>query len=136
MSKIITISGSSRFVELMAVVAWMMEKEGNAVFSLNYLPNWYDTGPDSRDHLAEKEKCSDILDKVHFKKISVSDELFVLDWNFYVGESTKQEIDFALSLNKPVFYYMSSKYRPMLQDCLEKSLSWLGLKFNDSDMVE
>ena len=44
------------------------------------------------------------LDKLHKQKIYMSDCIFVVNENNYWGDSTKGEIQYATSLNKPVFY--------------------------------
>ena len=42
----------------------------------------------------------DNLSNAHRKKIELSDEILVVDVNGYIGESTKNEIDYACKLNK------------------------------------
>ncbi len=105
--KVITICGSSKFVEVMAVVAWLLEKEENAItMDLHLLPYWYDGGFGMcEDHLAEHEGVADQMDALHFKKIELSDEIFVIDINGYIGESTSKEIEHAISLGKKVRKY-------------------------------
>lgn len=44
------------------------------------------------------------LDKLHFEKIDISDCIVVVNYNNYIGESTKKEIEYATNTNKPVFY--------------------------------
>lgn len=57
MNRIITICGSSRYADLMAVIAWEFEKLGNIVHRVNYLPGWYAElkGFKSDHHFAEQE---------------------------------------------------------------------------------
>lgn len=43
-------------------------------------------------------------DDLHKQKIGISDEVFVLNVGGYIGQSTRSEIDYALSIGKPVFY--------------------------------
>ena len=45
------------------------------------------------------------LDQLHLDKIRMADEVVVLNVNKYVGEGTKQEIEFAKRFAKPVFYW-------------------------------
>ncbi len=104
--KIITICGSSRFVDIMAVVAWILEKEEDAiVLSLHLLPEWYTNIENIPDHLAEHEGVADKMDALHLRKIELSDEIFVVDPRGYIGESTKNEIDYALKNSKPIRYF-------------------------------
>lgn len=45
-----------------------------------------------------------LIDKNHKQKIIMSDEVYVVNKNKYIGESTKSEIEFAISIGKPVIY--------------------------------
>ena len=44
--KIITLCGSTRFIEHFAVMAWELEKQGAIVLGLHYLPQSYFDGGD------------------------------------------------------------------------------------------
>lgn len=44
------------------------------------------------------------LDELHKAKIRQADLIFVLNKNSYIGESTKNEIKYAKSLNKKILY--------------------------------
>lgn len=79
------------------VVAEKLELAGNCVltpiFSIRQ----------DKDAFTKEE--FNMLGKMHKEKIKLSDAIFVVDVNSYIGESTKKEIDFAKSLNKEVMYY-------------------------------
>jgi hypothetical protein len=47
-----------------------------------------------------KQKADDL----HKYKIDMADEVFILNVDNYIGESTRREIDYALSVGKPVLY--------------------------------
>ena len=95
--------GSSRFVDIMAVVGWLLERdEGKIILSLHLLPRWYPNAPEH--HLAEAEGVADQLDELHLRKIDIADEIFVIDWHGYIGESTSREIEYATANNRPVRY--------------------------------
>lgn len=47
-----------------------------------------------------KQKADDL----HKRKIDISDEVFVLNVGGYIGDSTRNEIDYALKIGKPVKY--------------------------------
>ena len=103
--KIITLSGSTRFIEHFAVTAWILEKEGNIVLGCHLLPKSYFESqgkPISESHLADDEGVKDVMDELHLKKIDISDWVFVLNVGGYIGESTRNEIDYALSKGKLV----------------------------------
>ena len=42
---------------------------------------------------------------MHREKIKISDTILVVNVNGYIGSSTKNEIEYAKSLNKEVIYY-------------------------------
>ena len=47
-----------------------------------------------------KQKADDL----HKRKIDIADEVFVLNVGGYIGQSTRSEIDYAISIGKPVKY--------------------------------
>jgi len=102
--KVVTLCGSSRFVDVMAVSAWLLEKEEGAItMGLHLLPWWYGG---KKDHLAEHEGVADIMDNLHLRKIDLSAEIFVVNCNNYTGLSTNREIAYAVNKGIPVRYYM------------------------------
>lgn len=54
------------------------------------------------DTMAKEEKQR--LDRMHLAKISMSDMIFVINKNGYIGESTKREIEWAKQLEKKIIY--------------------------------
>lgn len=42
------------------------------------------------------------LDELHLRKIDLADEVLILNVGGYVGESTRRELNYALSIGKPV----------------------------------
>ncbi len=122
-TKVVTMCGSSRFCQLMAVCAWQIEKKENAItMGLHLLPGWY---PEiCKDHLAEHEGVADQMDELHLRKIDVSDEIFVVNYNDYFGESTNREIEYASKKNKIIRWYthdpIGSEVDKMFQEVLKK----------------
>ena len=51
------------------------------------------------------EAVKENLDALHKKKIDMSDIIYVINKDGYIGESTKSEIAYALAHNKEVLYY-------------------------------
>ncbi len=43
-----------------------------------------------------------MFDEIYLAKISMADEIFVINVDGYIGESIKSEIEFAMMNNKPV----------------------------------
>jgi hypothetical protein len=103
--KVVCMSGSSRFVDKMAILAWEMEKRGMIVLGLHLLPHWY-KGVHA-DHQAEAEGVREAMDELHLRKIDLADEVFVYNEEGYIGDSTRKEITYAETHEKPVRYLES-----------------------------
>ncbi len=119
-SKIVTLCGSSRFVDIMAVCAWLIERDENAIaMGLHLLPTWY--GPDlPDDHLAEHEGVVEQMDALHLRKIDLSGSIFVVNYNDYIGDSTKAEIAYAQKTGKKIRWYMHDPIGKMVNEIIEK----------------
>lgn len=95
--KIITVCGSLRFKDEIMAIALKVELEGNCV-----LAPLYPIGDDKDVFTPEEAK---ILDDMHKERIKMSDAILVVNVDGYIGNSTKNEIEFAKSLNKEIIYY-------------------------------
>jgi len=95
-SKIITICGSMKFKDEMIKVALQMELAGNVVLAPSY--------PINDDTAVYTEKEIILLGKMHKEKIKLSDAIFVVNVNGYIGDSTKIEIEYAKMHNKEIIY--------------------------------
>lgn len=104
--KIICLCGSTRFADQHAVLRWELEKQGHIVLMINYLPPWYaeSQGWNGGDHFAEKAGIKEQLDELHLRKIDLADEVFIVNVDGYIGESTSREIQYAKNNGKPVIY--------------------------------
>ena len=112
--KIVVCCGSSRFVDVMAVCCWLLERdEGAIALGLHLLPQWYPNVPEH--HLAEHEGVADKMDELHLRKIDLADEIFVVNCEGYIGSSTTNEIAYAEKLGKPVRYFLSDRVLDTLQ---------------------
>lgn len=122
--KRVVICGSSRFVDIMSVCCWLLERdEGAIAMALHLLPHWYGAGyggcPD--DHLAEHEGIAPAMDELHLRKIDLADEIFVVNRDDYIGDSTRREIEYATKLGKPIRWYNSNPNA--IKDQVEAMLS-------------
>ena len=95
----ITLCGSTKFKEAFEYWNKKLSLEGNVVYSVSCFGH-------SGDNLTYSQK--ELLDKVHFSKIDNSDEIFVLDVDGYIGESTNNEILYAKLQGKRITF-LSSK---------------------------
>lgn len=102
---IVVMCGSSRYVDIMAVCAWYIERdEKKNTMGLHLLPEWYCKG-NIPDHLAEHENCAAEMDELHLRKIDIADEVFVVNCNDYIGESTTREVRYAIDRNKKIRWF-------------------------------
>ena len=100
--KIVCLCGSTRFIEEMAIIGWVLERdEGFIVLGLHLLPKSYPAQP---DHQAEAEGFKEHFDELHKRKIDLADEVLVLYVGGYIGNSTHSEIEYAEATGKPVRY--------------------------------
>lgn len=94
--KVITICGSMRYSKEMIKIAEELElKEGYAVIQCVY----------NVDGQKYEGIDASILDKIHRKKIDISDDIYVVNINGYIGESTRKEIEYANNNGKEVIYH-------------------------------
>ena len=93
--EIICLCGSTRFKEYFLKYNKQFTLEGKIVLMPGVFAHSGDTITTE-----EKEK----LDKLHKAKIMMSDYVFIINKDNYIGESTQNEIEFALSIGIPVFY--------------------------------
>lgn len=109
--EIICMCGSTRFADLMAAISWEFEKRSKIVLRVNYVPAWYveNAGWTKHSHGAEQEGLKEQLDTLHCRKIDMCDKVYVCDYNGYIGESTRNEINYAISVGKPVMYFSKSE---------------------------
>lgn len=92
--QVITLCGSLKFIKDFVNVQITLERKGHVCFSVT-------AGEEDLPPTVEEKR---ILDKVHYKKIMLSDCILVIDVGGYIGESTRNEIEFALLNNKPVHF--------------------------------
>jgi hypothetical protein len=98
---IICLIGSSKFVDLISVKAFELEKQGNIVLSIHLLPEWYTK---NKDHQAESDNCKIMLDCIFTHKIDMSDIVHVMNINGYIGSSTLSQILYAQRIGKQITY--------------------------------
>ena len=84
--KVITICGSMRYSKEMMKIAEELElKDGYAVIQCVY----------NVDGQKYEGIDASILDKIHRKKIDISDAIYVVNIDGYIGNSTRNEIEYA-----------------------------------------
>ena len=94
--KVITICGSMRYPKEMMKIAKELElKKGYAVIQCVY----------NIDGQKYEGVDAGILDQIHRKKIDISDAIYVVNIDGYIGDSTKNEIEYALENGKEIIYH-------------------------------
>lgn len=96
--KVITLCGSTRYKDEFFVALENLTLAGNIVMLPGYFGHQEGAIPIS-------ETVKENLDVLHKKKIDMSDIIYVINKDGYIGESTKSEIAYALAHNKEVLYY-------------------------------
>jgi len=95
-TKVVTICGSMRYSKEMMKISEELElKKGYAVIQCVY----------NIDGLKYEGVDASILDKIHRKKIDISDAIYVVNIDGYIGNSTKKEIEYAIKNDKEVMYH-------------------------------
>jgi len=92
---VITLCGSTKFKGLFEETNKRLTLAGHVVFSVGCFIH-------SGDTVTEDQKK--LLDEVHKRKIDLSDAIFVLNKDGYIGASTKSEIKYAKEKGKEVLY--------------------------------
>ena len=99
--KIITLCGSIKFKDEFMRVQEKLTLDGNIVLTPNFFNNI------KKEDIDEKTKK--MLDKMHKQKIDMSNEIYVINVGGYIGESTKNEIEYAKARGKRISYLESVK---------------------------
>lgn len=94
--KIVTLCGSMRFQNEMMELAEKLAREGECVLTPVYMV--------MKDCEISEEEVKR-LKLEQFKRIELADEIFVVNVDGYVGESTMAEIGFAERSGKRVRYF-------------------------------
>lgn len=94
--KTYTLCGSMRFEEEMRETAYYLEtKKGYNILQCIY--------PVAGNELTPKDLQA--LQVAHYKKIDISDGVYVLNIGGYIGESVCQEIEYAKQCGKEIIYH-------------------------------
>ena len=102
--KIITLCGSTRFKDDFMRVQKELTLQGNIVISVGLFGHSGDNEVWENMSEGELTKTKIMLDDMHKRKIDLADEIYVINKNGYIGESTKSEIEHAIKTNKKVNY--------------------------------
>ena len=99
---VITICGSGKFLDTMLQEEQRLTLAGYIVLMLGVKKTDV-----QRSH--DLNQYKDMLDEMHLRKIDMADEVYIVDIDGYVGESTKNEIEYATIHGKPISYFSNQK---------------------------
>ncbi len=102
--KVITLCGSTRFKNEFMEVQKRLTLQGNIVISVGLFGH-------SGDHEVWENmdegiltKTKEMLDDMHKRKIDMADSIYVINVGGYIGDSTKSEINYAITHGETVEY--------------------------------
>lgn len=98
--KVITLCGSTRFKNEFLRAQKDLTLKGNIVISVGLFGH-------SGDNEVWTDDTKTMLDNMHKAKIDMADEIFVINVDGYIGESTRSEIEYAQKNKKPVKYLVT-----------------------------
>ena len=97
--EIICLCGSTRFMDVFHAVGWQLTLDGCIVLTVGVCKHAEDHGGE-----ALGQDVADALDELHCRKIDLSDRVYILKVDGYIGESTRREIAYAKQVNKSILY--------------------------------
>ena len=94
--KTYTLCGSMRFAEQMKTIAYALEtQKGYNILQCVYCA----------DNVKPTGEALARLTQAHYRKINLSDGIYVVDVDGYIGKSVQEEIEYARQLGKEVIYH-------------------------------
>lgn len=94
--KTYTICGSMRFAEKMQEISYYLEtQKGYNILQCVYC----------KEDIIPTDEELKLLSKAHYKKIDISDGIYVVNIDGYIGEAVKKEIEYAKKHNKEIIYH-------------------------------
>lgn len=104
--RVITLCGSTRFPQAFELANMHLSLQGHIVISLGCFGH-VDQPVGAKFLVSdgdESTKEKQALDQLHYRKIDLSDEIFVINVGGYIGSSTRREIEYAQQYGKTVRY--------------------------------
>ena len=100
--KVITLCGSTRFKDQFLEAQKRLTLEGNIVISVGLFGHSGDSEVWENMDEGTLTAVKAMLDDMHKAKIDMSDEIFVINVDGYIGDSTRSEIEYAKMTGKTV----------------------------------
>ena len=97
---IVCLCGSTRFMEAFFEAGWTETLAGKIVLSIGVCKQTDAEGGHGGEMLGPEVVA--LLDELHLRKIDLADEVLILNLGGYIGESTRNELQYARRTGKPV----------------------------------
>lgn len=107
--KVITLCGSTKFKDEFMKAQKYLTLKGNIVISVGLFGHKGDSEVWENMDEGTLTKTKEMLDDMHKRKIDMADEIFVINVNNYIGDSTNSEIEYAIKTGKKVNYLEECK---------------------------
>lgn len=102
--KVVTLCGSTKFKDQFMKAQKDLTLKGYIVISVGLFDHSGDQEVWKNMDEGTLTKTKEMLDDMHKRKIDMADEIFVINVNGYIGDSTKSEIKYAKEHGKVVNY--------------------------------
>ena len=102
--KIVTLCGSTKFKKEFLEIQKKLTLLGYIVISVGLFGHSGDNEVWENMDEGTLTKTKSMLDDMHKRKIDLSDMIYVINVGGYIGESTRSEIEYAISTGKEVHY--------------------------------
>lgn len=105
--EVVTLCGSTRFKDDFIKAQEFLTLTGHIVISVGLFGH-----ADNKFDTVITPEVKDMLDDIHKRKIDMSDSIYVINRDDYIGESTRSEIEYAISTGKRVEYMFEHTEEP------------------------
>lgn len=103
---IITLCGSTKFKKEYEEINKILTLAGHIVISVGFFRH--------ADKTKITEKEDQLLDEIHLKKIEISDAIYVINKDGYIGKSTKNEIAYAKTNGRKIYYHCENIWQQVI----------------------
>ncbi len=100
--RIVCLCGSTRFKDAFDEANYQETMAGKIVLSVSFY--MHTTNNRHGENIGATPEQKVMLDALHKRKIDLADEVFILNVDGYIGESTRSELDYARALGKKIRY--------------------------------
>ena len=103
--KIVTLCGSTRFYQAFQIANFHETMKGHIILSVGFYAHATEKEWSAREHgeiVGVTDQQKEMLDELHFRKIDLCDEVFILNVGGHIGESTAKEIEYAKQQGKVI----------------------------------